>query len=128
MTALRDVSESAICLGTPCRQTAHTACSPGEREATLWQPVAVVHSLRRVQLFATQWTIAHQAPLSMGFLGKRGKGWLFPLPGDLPDPGMETASPRLAGGFFTTEPQGSQQARRGVVWVGVDAPIHHHCA
>ena len=50
---------------------AHTACSPGEREATLWQPVAVVYSLRRVQLFVTLWTIAHQAPLSMGFLGKK---------------------------------------------------------
>ena len=43
MTALRDVSDSAIRPGTPRRQTAHTACSPGEREATLWQPVAVVH-------------------------------------------------------------------------------------
>ena len=31
-------------------------------------------------------------------------GLPFPSPGDLPDPGMETASPELAGGFFTTEP------------------------
>ena len=30
----------------------------------------------------------------------------FPSPGDLPDPGMELASPALAGGFFTTEPPG----------------------
>ena len=30
----------------------------------------------------------------------------FPSPGDLPDPGIETASPALAGGFLTTEPPG----------------------
>ena len=33
-------------------------------------------------------------------------GLLFPSPGDLPDPGIEPASPVLAGGFFTTEPPG----------------------
>ena len=31
-------------------------------------------------------------------------GLPFPLPGDLPDPGIEPWSPALAGGFFTTEP------------------------
>ena len=34
-------------------------------------------------------------------------GLPFPTPGDLPDPGIELASPALAGGFFTTEPQRS---------------------
>ena len=33
-------------------------------------------------------------------------GLPFPPPGDLPDPGIEPASPALAGGFFTTEPHG----------------------
>ena len=33
-------------------------------------------------------------------------GFPFPLPGDLPDPGIEPASPILAGGFFTTKPPG----------------------
>ena len=33
-------------------------------------------------------------------------GLSFPSPEDLPDPGMEPASPALAGGFFTTEPPG----------------------
>ena len=50
-------------------------------------------------------TVAHQAPLSMGFL--RQEYWIglpFPSPGDLPDPGMEPESPALAGGFFSTEP------------------------
>ena len=30
-------------------------------------------------------------------------GWPFPSPGDLPEPGVELASPALAGGFFTTD-------------------------
>ena len=33
-------------------------------------------------------------------------GWPFPLPGHLPDPGIEPTSPALTGGFFTAEPPG----------------------
>ena len=55
----------------------------------------------------TPWIVAHQAPLSMGFLRQEYWSWLpFPSPGDLPDPGIEPMSPALAGGFFTTEPSG----------------------
>ena len=57
-----------------------------------------------VQLFATLWTVAHQAPLSMGFPRQEyWSGLLCPLSGDLLDPEME---PALAGGFFTAEPPG----------------------
>ena len=57
--------------------------------------------------FATPWTVACQALLSMGFLQARiWDGLLFPLPGDLPDPGLKPVSPALAGEFFTTEPPG----------------------
>ena len=66
--------------------------------------------LSRVQLFATPWTVAHQAPPSMGFSRQEyWSGLPFPTPGELSDPGMEPtslASPALAGGFFTTEPSG----------------------
>ena len=56
--------------------------------------------LSRVRLFATPWTVARQAPLSMGFSRPEYWGGLpFPPPGDLPDQG-----PCLADGFFTTEP------------------------
>ena len=59
-----------------------------------------------VQLFATLWTVARQAPLSMGFPRQENwNGLPFPPPGDLPDPGIEPVSlmsPALAGGFFTT--------------------------
>ena len=63
--------------------------------------------LSHVQLFVTPWTVARQAPLSTGFPTQEyWSGFPFPPPGDLPDPGIEPASPKsptLAGGFFTTE-------------------------
>ena len=59
-----------------------------------------------VQLYATLWTVARQAPLSMGFSKQEyWSGLPCPPPGDLPDPGTEPrslTSPPLAGGFFTT--------------------------
>ena len=56
----------------------------------------------RVQLFATLWTVARQAPLSMGFPRQEyWSGLPFPSPGDLLDPGMEPTSPALVGKFFT---------------------------
>ena len=59
-----------------------------------------------VELFTTLWTVARQAPLSMGF--SRQEYWSgLPCPplGDLPDPGIEPESlksPALAGRVFTT--------------------------
>ena len=49
--------------------------------------------------FVIPWPIAHQAPLSMGFLSRQEywSGVSFPPPGDLPDPGIEPVSPALAG-------------------------------
>jgi len=55
--------------------------------------------------FATPWTVACQASLSMGFPRQNyWSGLSFPSPGYLPDPRIE--SPALAGRFFTTEPPG----------------------
>ena len=68
--------------------------------------VWVLGGFSRVWLFATPWTVAHQAPLSMGF--SRQEYWTglpFPPPGDLPNPEIESVSlksPALAGRFFTT--------------------------
>ena len=54
----------------------------------------------------TSWTLAHQAPLSIGFPRQEYcSGVPFPPPGDLPNPGIKPASPvdpALAGGFFIT--------------------------
>ena len=55
-----------------------------------------VKSLSHVWLFATPGTVAYPAPLSMGFSRQEyWSGWLFPSPGDLPDPGIEPRSPAL---------------------------------
>ena len=62
--------------------------------------------LKHARLFATPWTVVHQLPLSMGF--SRQEYWSrlpFPSLGDLPDPGIESASlvsPALEGGFYDT--------------------------
>ena len=61
--------------------------------------------LSRVRLFASQWTAAHQAPLSMRLPRQEYWSWLpFPSPQHLPNPGIKPwtqASPALAGRFFT---------------------------
>ena len=71
--------------------------------------------LSPVPLFATPWTVAHQAPLSTEvFMQEYWRGLPFPPPGDLPDPGIKTVSPvspALADGFFTSEPPGEPIAQ-----------------
>ena len=67
-----------------------------------------VQSLSRVQLFATPWTVAHAASLSMGLPRQEyWSGLPFPSPWDFPDPGIEPALqadslPRIR--EFSTEP------------------------
>ena len=66
-----------------------------------------VKSLSRVQLFGTLWTVAHQAPLSMGFSRQEDwSGLAFPSRGHLPDPGIEPRSPALQADALTSEPPG----------------------
>ena len=65
--------------------------------------ILCAQSLSHVRLFATPWPVAHQAPLSMEFSRHEYLSELpFPLPEDLPSPGVEPVSPvapALAGGF-----------------------------
>ena len=73
----------------------------------MWFPCACVLScFSRVWLCVTLWTVARWAPLSMGFSRQQSwSGYLFPSPGDLPDPGIKPGSltsPALASRFFTT--------------------------
>ena len=67
--------------------------------------VCVLSCFCHVRLFATPWTVACQAPLSMGFSRQEyWSGLPCPPPGDLLDPGIEPAflmSPALANEFFT---------------------------
>ena len=60
-----------------------------------------------VQLFAISWTVAHQAPTSMGFSRQEyWSGLPCPPPGNLPNPGIKPTSltsPAFGSGFFTTK-------------------------
>ena len=61
--------------------------------------------LSHVRLFATPWTVTHQAPPSMGFSRQEHwNGLPFPSPGDLPNPGIEPRSPALQAEALTSEP------------------------
>ena len=61
-----------------------------------------VKSLSRVRLFASLWTVDHQAPLSMEFSRQEyWSGLPFPSPGDLPNLGIECGCPTLQGRCFT---------------------------
>ena len=56
---------------------------------------------------AILWTVAHQAPLSMGFPRQEyWSGLPFPFPGDLPNPGIELGSPVLQADSLPSEPPG----------------------
>ena len=64
-----------------------------------------VNLLSCVRLVTTPWTVAHQAPPSMGFSRQEyWSGLPFPSPGDLPDPGIEPRSPTSQADALTSEP------------------------
>ena len=66
-----------------------------------------VKSLSGIRLFATLWTIAHQAPPSVGFSRQEyWSGLPFPSPGNLPDPGIEPRSAAMQAGTLTSDPPG----------------------
>ena len=70
----------------------------------LCMPACTLSCLSHVLLYVTLWTVAHQAPLSMGFSRQEyWSGLPCPPPGDRPSPEVEPASltsPALAGGFL----------------------------
>ena len=82
--------------------------------------LSVLSHFSSVRLFATLWTVACHAPLSVGFSRQiYWSGLPCPSPGALPDPGIECeslASPALAGGFFTTSTRGTKIPY--VLWCG----------
>ena len=92
---------SEIKLGSPTSQAdALTSEQPGNHKMK-------VKSLSCVRLFATPWTIAHQASLSTGFSKQEyWSGLPFPSPGDLPNLGIEPGSPALQAGFLASDPPG----------------------
>ena len=64
-----------------------------------------VQLLSHIRLFATLWTVAHQAPLSMGYSRQEYcSGLPGPPPGDLPNTGTEPRSPTLQADSLPSEP------------------------
>ena len=72
--------------------------------------ISKVKAFSRVRLFATPWTVAYQAPPSMGF--SRQEYWSgvpLPSPGDLSNPGIEPGAPTFQGDALTSESPGKPQ-------------------
>ena len=64
---------------------------------------------------ASTWTVAHQAPLSMGFSRlEYWSGLPCPPPGDLPDPGIKLGSPALQADSLLSEPPGKPTSEGGL--------------
>ena len=108
-TTVTDTSKNNVCQlsGHPLSQSSwyiHPS------QITIYAHLYIVCMLSHVQLFVTLWTMAHQAPLFMGFSRQEyWSGLPFPSPGDLPNPGIELVcpvSPAFISRFFTTEPLG----------------------
>ena len=95
----------------PFPQAAVVSCMDGfpplDTSHAIMAAVSEVKLLNHVRLFATPWTVACQAPLSMGFSRQEyWSGLPFPSPGDLSDSGIEPRSPSLQADALPSEPPG----------------------
>ena len=101
---------------------------PGPLGCAQQDPIcsANVKLLSCVRLFETPWTVAYQAPLSMGFSRQEyWSGLPFPSPGVLPDPGIETGSPALQADALLSESPG-KPSKGGVglpLWVSRERSV-----
>ena len=90
--------------------TESLCCTPETKYNIVNQLYVSEKSLSSVWLFATPWTVAHQAPPSMGFSRQEyWSGLPFSSPRDLPDPGIEPRFPALQAEALTSEPPGEPQ-------------------
>ena len=73
-----------------------------QKEKYQYSILTYMKSPSRVRLFATPWTVAYQAPPSVGFSRKEyWSGLPYPSPGDLPNPGIKPGSPALQADALT---------------------------
>ena len=83
-----------------------------------WMCECVLSCFSRVWLFVTLWTVAHQAPLSMGFSRQEyWSGLPCPPPGDVPNPGIELTSPALQADSLRLSHQGSVNKNKTRSWL-----------
>ena len=79
----------------------------------MYMCVFVLSCFIHIQLFATLWTVAHWAPLSLGFSRQEyWSGLPCPSPGDPSNPGIEPGSPALQADSLQSEPPGKPQPDR----------------
>ena len=104
----RDLTNPGIKPGSPASQT---DTLPSSHQGHPKISISSVQSLSRVRLLVTPWTVALQAPLSVGFSGQEyWSGLPFPPPEDLPGPGIKPGSPASQADSSPSEPQGSPLA------------------
>ena len=85
--------------------------------------------VNRVLLFVTSWTIAHQAPLSMGILPARILEWLpFPSSRDLPNPGIKPRFHALQSDSLPSEPPGKPLQGSGLTSEQLQIGDLEHCS
>ena len=111
MLAFPISSKHAVCLAAPRSNAVLSCCfnpvGGAHPRISRWLVCVPAQSLLYVRLFATPWTVAHQAALSLGLSRQEHwGGFPFPSPGDRPDPGIEPPSPALAGGLWAVSQQG----------------------
>ena len=76
----------------------------------------------------SQWTVAHQPPLSMEFSRQEyWSGLPFPTPGDLPNPAIKPTPSALAGRFFTIAPPEKSVYRCNYLWNGLSLDFSFFC-
>ena len=114
-----EVAQSCLALCNPmdCSPPGSSIHEIFQARVLEWGAIAFsISCFSCVQFFATLWTVAHQAPLSMEFSRQEyWSGWPCPPPGGLPDPGIEPMplmSPALVLRFFTTS----------ATWEALDVP------
>ena len=101
-----DLPDPGIKPRPPALQADSLPAEPQGKRITIYQ--LQMKLLSRVRFFVTLWTVAHQAPPSMGF--SRQEYWSelpFPSPGDLPDPGIEPGSPTVQADTLPSELPGN---------------------
>ena len=95
-----------------------------QKHAAIKLAVKWVKSLSHVWLFVTPWTVASQAPPSMGFSRQEYlNGLPFLPPRDLPDPGIKPRSPALQADALLSEPPGKLEASR-LLWKSPSPGLH----
>ena len=92
-------------------------CIPNARHSSKCLGYVYAQSRSRIQLFATLWTVACQAPPSVGFSKQEyWSGLPLPSPEDLPNPGIEPWSPTLQADALTSEPPGKSSDSKASVY------------